>query len=563
MKRERSSEESESGNGRSGASGGTAPDSSQGAVPGSIGAPSAPGPRTETEGGDAAVGGGTVGGLARTPTSSASGPEETGESEAQAPVVAHVAGISIGRTPSGREGHPGGEEAAVSPEAAAPVAGTASAATTTVAVAPAGAAGVGPTASVGGGAEGTAGTSTSPSAASEETASAEAGRTATASAGTAPATPASAEAVAEGAADTSTSGATSAATTTVASSTPPGSASATDGGAPERPGRVSRPMVVAAAFAGALLLGAPFVVAGAQKDEAEPQRREAAAAWKEADQDGGYVPGTDPDSPQGVPAADGDKPGGTPARGEKGPVNHVRADVGDGPAPADAKDGRKPANGSAKAGTKDGKGAEGTGSSTEKGDAVARTPVGTDPTAPAATPSAGTVPKSTTTVVYSGVSGPDCPTQRFQRSAYYSDGDEGWGTHSGGFGGYGCAGKYLSMPMSGSSSKDSDGSATWLFDLPDSARKCSISVHVPGSSNVVRVGGHPSYYTVYDRFLPRTSNLVGSYYVDQQKRRGTWYNVPGTFPVDAKKLSVRLHDRGQDGDNEHHAISALKVTCTG
>ncbi|MGY3684007.1 hypothetical protein ACVWXU_007630 [Streptomyces sp. TE33382] len=166
-------------------------------------------------------------------------------------------------------------------------------------------------------------------------------------------------------------------------------------------------------------------------------------------------------------------------------------------------------------------------------------------------------------MVYSGVSGPECPTQRFQKSGYYSDGKEGWATHSGGFNGYGCAGKYLSMPMSGSSSKDSGGSATWLFDLPATARKCSISVHVPGSSDIARVGGDPSYYTVYDRFLPRTSNLVGSYYVRQQDRRGTWYNVPGTFAVDAQKLSVQLHDRGEDNDYEHHAISAIKATCTG
>lgn len=166
-------------------------------------------------------------------------------------------------------------------------------------------------------------------------------------------------------------------------------------------------------------------------------------------------------------------------------------------------------------------------------------------------------------MVYSGVSGPECPTQRFQRDGYYSDGKEGWATHSGGFGGYGCAGKYLSMPMSGSSSKDSGGSATWLFDLPAAAKKCSISVHVPGSSDIVRVGGDPSYYTVYDRFLPRTNNLAGSFYVNQQDRRGTWYNVPGTFAVDAKKLSVRIHDRGRDSKYEHHAISTIKATCTG
>jgi translation initiation factor IF-2 len=314
-------------------------------------------------------------------------------------------------------------------------------------------------------------------------------------------------------------------------------------------------MVVAAAFAGALLLATPFVVAGAQKDEAKPESREAAAAWKGDGRAGGYVPGTDPDSPEGKQAAGGDKPGGTQARGDKGPVGDVRPDTGDR---------RKPADGSAEAETKGSKGSTtGAADKTEKSGSGDKAPAGTGSDAPTKAPSAGSAPKSAPTVVYSGVSGPECPTQRFQKSGYYSDGKEGWATHSGGFGGYGCAGKYLSMPMSGSSSKDSGGSATWLFDLPATARKCSISVHVPGSSDIVRVGGNPSYYTVYDRFLPRTSNLVGSYYVRQHERRGTWYNVPGTFPVDAKKLSVQLHDRGEDNNYEHHAISALKVTCTG
>ncbi|MEE1810899.1 hypothetical protein [Streptomyces sp. BE133] len=570
MKRERSSEESESGNGRGGASGGTVPDSSEGTVPGSIGAPSAPSSRTVTEGGDTSVTGGKDGGGARTPTSSKSVPEEAGEPAAQTPAVVHAAGVSIGRTTSEPEGQPGGEDSAVAQEEAAPTAGkTAVVATTTTATTTA--AGTASAASSGV-AESTAGktaeasTSSSATAAaestpaggpsgSEETASTETASTATEPAVAASTAGSTAAAVAAGRATAT------AAVSAAASSSPPGGGAAGEGGAPERPGRVSRPMVVAAAFAGALLLATPFVVAGAQKDEAKPESREAAAAWKEDGRAGGYVPGTDPDSPEGKRAAGGDKRGVTPARGDKGPVGDVRADTGDG---------RKPADGSAEAETKGAKGAKGAKGSTtgaadktEKSGSGDKAPAGTGSDTPTKAPSAGSAPKSAPAVVYSGVSGPECPTQRFQKSGYYSDGKEGWATHSGGFGGYGCAGKYLSMPMSGSSSKDSGGSATWLFDLPDTARKCSISVHVPGSSDIARVGGNPSYYTVYDRFLPRTSNLVGSYYVRQQERRGTWYNVPGTFPVDAKKLSVQLHDRGEDNNYEHHAISALKVTCTG
>ncbi|WP_406246399.1 hypothetical protein OG944_04575 [Streptomyces anulatus] len=568
MKQQRSSEESEPGNGRDATSGETAPDSAQGSGPGSIGAPSAPASRTATQGGDTSVAGDGDGGGARTPTSSAPGPEEAGEREAGAPAAVHAVGVSIGRTTAGAEEQPEGSDAATAREEAAETAGGSTVAAAAGAVPAA-------EATTANSAEETAEAKTvapagAEAAAATETAATESGATKTGSAsqeaaGTAgAATAETAEAAASGA----TSTATTTATATVAAS-PPDSASATEGGAPERPGRVSRPMVVAAAFAGALLLGAPFVVAGAQKDDGKPTRGEAAAAaWKQDGQEGGYVPGTDPAGPDGVRAPGSPQQGAAPVRGDKGPANHVRG--GDGPQRANGSPETERGDGAkGSTGTK-AKGSTGTGGTTDKSGSSAKTPAGTGSEGSAKSPSAETAPQSqpqTTpkapTVVYSGVSGHECPTQRFQRDGYYSDGKEGWATHSGGFGGYGCAGKYLSMPMSGSSSKDSGGSATWLFDLPASAKKCSISVHVPGSSDIVRVGGDPSYYTVYDRFLPRTNNLVGSFYVNQQDRRGTWYNVPGTFAVDAKKLSVRIHDRGRDSKYEHHAISTIKATCTG
>ncbi|MBT1100500.1 hypothetical protein [Streptomyces sp. Tu10] len=575
MKQQRSSEENEPGNGRDAASGETAPDSAQGSGPGSIGAPSAPASRTATQGGDTSVAGDGDGGGARTPTSSAPGPEEAGERQAGAPAAVHAVGVSIGRTTAGAEEQPEGSDAAAAREEAAETAGgstvvaaagavpaaeatTANSAEETAeakTVAPAGAE------AAAGAPEATAATKT----AATESGATKTGSASQEAAGTAGA--ATAEA-AEAAASGATSTATTTATATVAAS-PPDSASATEGGAPERPGRVSRPMVVAAAFAGALLLGAPFVVAGAQKDDGKPTRGEAAAAaWKQDGQEGGYVPGTDPAGPDGVRAPGSPQQGAAPVRGDKGPANHVRG--GDGPQRANGSPETERGDGAkGSTGTK-AKGSTGTGGTTDKNGSSAKAPAGTGSEGSAKAPSAETAPQSqpqTTpkapTVVYSGVSGHECPTQRFQRDGYYSDGKEGWATHSGGFGGYGCAGKYLSMPMSGSSSKDSGGSATWLFDLPASAKKCSISVHVPGSSDIVRVGGDPSYYTVYDRFLPRTNNLVGSFYVNQQDRRGTWYNVPGTFAVDAKKLSVRIHDRGRDSKYEHHAISTIKATCTG
>lgn len=586
MKQQRSSEESEPGNGRDAASGETAPDSAQRSGPGSIGAPSAPASRTATQGGDSSVAGDGDDGGARTPTSSAPGPAEAGEREAGAPAAVHAVGVSIGRTTAGAEEQPEGSDAAAAREKEAETAGGSTvAAAATAATAAAGAVPaaeattansaeetaeaktVAPAAAAAaaGAPEAAAATRTAAKAAATESGATKAGSASQEAAGTAGA------ATTETAASGATATATTTATATVAAS-PPDSASATEGGAPERPGRVSRPMVVAAAFAGALLLGAPFVVAGAQKDDGKPTRGEAAAAaWKQDGQEGGYVPGTDPAGPDGVRAPGSPQRDVPPVRGDKGPANHVRADAGDGPERANGSPETERGDGAeSSTGTKAAKGSTGTGGTTDKSGSSAKAPAGTGSEGSAKAPSTETAPQSqpqTTpkapTVVYSGVSGHECPTQRFQRDGYYSDGKEGWATHSGGFGGYGCAGKYLSMPMSGSSSKDSGGSATWLFDLPDSAKKCSISVHVPGSSDIVRVGGDPSYYTVYDRFLPRTSNLVGSFYVNQQDRRGTWYNVPGTFAVDAKKLSVRIHDRGRDSKYEHHAISTIKATCTG
>ncbi|MFJ3602137.1 hypothetical protein ACIPVA_05010 [Streptomyces anulatus] len=574
MKQQRSSEESEPGNGRDATSGETAPDSAQGSGPGSIGAPSAPASRTATQGGDTSVAGDGDGGGARTPTSSAPGPEEPGEREAGAPAAVHAVGVSIGRTTAGAEEQPEGSDAAAAREEAAETAGGSTVAAAAGAV-PAAEATTANSAEKSAEAK-TVAPAGAAAAAATETAATESGATkagsasqeAAGTAGTAGTAGAATAETAEAAASGATSTATTTATATVAAS-PPDSASATEGGAPERPGRVSRPMVVAAAFAGALLLGAPFVVAGAQKDDGKPTRGEAAAAaWKQDGQEGGYVPGTDPAGPDGVRAPGSPQQGAAPVRGDKGPANHVRG--GDGPQRANGSPETERGDGAkGSTGTK-AKGSTGTGGTTDKNGSSAKAPAGTGSEGSAKAPSAETAPQSqpqTTpkapTVVYSGVSGHECPTQRFQRDGYYSDGKEGWATHSGGFGGYGCAGKYLSMPMSGSSSKDSGGSATWLFDLPASAKKCSISVHVPGSSDIVRVGGDPSYYTVYDRFLPRTNNLVGSFYVNQQDRRGTWYNVPGTFAVDAKKLSVRIHDRGRDSKYEHHAISTIKATCTG
>ncbi|MDK0524578.1 hypothetical protein [Streptomyces sp. ML-6] len=529
-------------------------------------APSEPSSRTSTESGTSMTTGGKVSSGARMPAiTSESGPEEPDEpaepAEETAAVV-HAVGVSIGRNTSESEQQPDGDDATAAVAAAA-------AAAQEEAPKPRKAAPRPSTASVAVGApttsSDTAEAESGPEAkAATPSASAPASASASASASAESATASASATTEQTATATSTASSTATATASAtASSVPPAEGSAGPDDAPERPGRVSRPMVVAAAFAGALLLATPFIVAGAQQDEPDRKTKETAAAWKDNGEGGGYVPGTDPDRAQGKGPAGSKDRKDTAARHGKGPAGDLRADTGAGGKPVnnttDTKTGDTKDTKSSESSKSTGGGTERPSNSGTGGSSSGEK----DPGTPAKAPSTGTAPKSTTSVVYSGVSGPECDTQRFQQDGYYTDGKEGWATHSGGYGGSGCDGKYLSMPMSGSASKDSGGSATWLFDLPSTAKKCSVSVHVPGSSNVVQVGGNPSYYTVYDRFLPRTNNLVGSFTIRQTDRRGTWYNVPGTFPVDAMKLSVRLHDRGEDDHYEHHAISAVKVTCTG
>ncbi|MFF8617579.1 hypothetical protein [Streptomyces sp. NPDC015350] len=524
MERERADEESEPARGREEA----------------VDVPSEPSSRTSTESGTGTTTGGRAGGGARTPIVSESGPEEPDEPDEpdepaeETAAAVHAVGVSIGRNTSESE-QPDGDDAAAAVQEEAPAPRKAARPST---------------ASV------TVGAPTTSSDTAKTESGPEAESAAPSAEPAAASTSATTERTATATAASTTAASASATASAAASSVPPAEGSAGTDDAPERPGRVSRPMVVAAAFAGALLLATPFIVAGAQQDEPDRKTKEAAAAWKDDGGSGGYVPGTDPDRAQGKGSTGAKGREDTAARHGKGPAGDVRTDTGTGGKPVNDTTDTKA--GGSKDTKSTGGGTDRTSNSGTGGSSSGDKDSGTS----AKAPSTGTAPKSTTTVVYSGVSGPECDTQRFQQYGYYTDGKEGWATHSGGYGGSGCDGKYLSMPMSGSASKDSGGSATWLFDLPSSAKKCSVSVHVPGSSNIVQVGGNPSYYTVYDRFLPRTSNLVGSFTIRQTERRGTWYNVPGTFPVEAMKLSVRLHDRGEDDHYEHHAISAVKVTCT-
>lgn len=342
-------------------------------------------------------------------------------------------------------------------------------------------------------------------------------------------------------------------------------------GGPGVVGRVPRPMRIAAAFAGAALIATPFIVAGLQGgDDGQAARREQAAAWNGGKTKDGFVPGTDPQqrgdeagsAPHTGQGGGGDQRGGT-GSGDGGAGNGTRALSG---VPAGSGvTGDHPA-GQAKSEAGTGSGGEsrtttgGSPSSQPGGGSGGTKTSGSGASKGAAAQGPGTV--------FSAIAGPYCSgPQRFQMHDYVSDKRTGWSSSTGGYKGSGCDGRYVSMPMSGGSG-DGANSVNWLFDTSADAKQCRISVYIPRSSDVMRVGGTATYYSVYRAFTPKSDNLVGSFSINQVAHQGGWYDVSGTFPVGTRKISVKMHDRGTNKKGStktyaHHAAAAVRVNCTG
>ncbi|MFK0169467.1 hypothetical protein ACIQU5_11745 [Streptomyces sp. NPDC090306] len=322
-----------------------------------------------------------------------------------------------------------------------------------------------------------------------------------------------------------------------------GAAGAAGGGRP--PGRVPRPVMVAAAFAGVLLLGIPVAVWGLQhrdtgsggQDGTRANDRLAGTVLGDSAAPGVSVGSAAPTSTGGAKAKKG-KPSAHTTLPAAGTGDGVAAEGGPGAGDSASPAGRTTATASGTAAAKDG----------------GQAPAAVAPTTPP--------------IVYTAVAGPNCESgQRFQKHGYVSDAKTGWSTSTGGYVGGGCDGHYVSVPMSGSATKDAGNTTNWLFDLPASVSACKVSVYIPRNSSVLKVGGTDTYYTVYRYFLPKDSNLLGHFTINQVAHEGSWYNLSGWYPITEKKLSVELHDRGLDWQGStrtyaHHAASAVKVSCT-
>jgi hypothetical protein len=159
---------------------------------------------------------------------------------------------------------------------------------------------------------------------------------------------------------------------------------------------------------------------------------------------------------------------------------------------------------------------------------------------------------------YVGTAGPGCGG--FAGVGSYRDGRKGWVDH-----GSGCGSAFVSIPMSGSATKD-DTSAygLWQFSTgPVSKGTCALSVFVP-NGNLEEVGGDPTTYRVFGGLQP-SGSPIGTFTVDQVDQRGKWVGV-GSYQVTDGKLAVQLLSRGVDWNNNgptfaHHAASAVKADC--
>ncbi|WP_405753700.1 hypothetical protein OHA44_13330 [Streptomyces sp. NBC_00144] len=321
------------------------------------------------------------------------------------------------------------------------------------------------------------------------------------------------------------------------------------------PGKVSRPMVAAAAIGGVVLLSLPFVVASfTGGDGPKHNTRNAAAGYTDpgAGADG-YVPQSDASkAPLGK--------GGSKGTGGSGPAGGVNAPPIHEAASADSADGP----GDTGTDSHPGKGTTDSDSSTGKG----KTDTKTDSSSGSGATNTANKTSSSPKVLYSAIGGMHCSNSSvtYTERGKYTDDQKGWTTHDGAYASGGCSGWYRSIPMSGDSN-DSDNSAVWNFRTGDvKSGSCKVSVYIPNDSNVGHVGGQPTYYTVHDGTSTAGSTQLGHFTITQVSHRGEWIAAP-SYKINSGVLSVKLHDRGDDWssssrENAHNASSAIRVECT-
>ncbi|MFJ8229832.1 hypothetical protein ACIQ9E_07705 [Streptomyces sp. NPDC094448] len=373
------------------------------------------------------------------------------------------------------------------------------------------------------------------------------------------------------------------ATATRAAGPGSGSGSGTGTGADGTPpGRPNKPLIAAAALGGLVLIAVPFLIS--ETSESDEKRKPAVAEGPRGSlmnpdgSDPGLVPGEErldaPGSVKGSPARRGVTPAAGGTSGAAGGGSPALAPV---PGPQEAGAPLPGAAGSAGTGTAVG---PATGTGGKKAPAAPAAAV--NPKAPATTPAKkppavpGTKAPATNTpsksgpaakppapaaVTYSHLIGPGCDTPGFAAGGRYdSKGKDRWRGSRGSTTGYGCSGFYFSVPMSDRSTDDSW--AQWKFTTGKVTKGvCAVQVYIPNVRNITYVGGSPAYYTVYRAFTQKSSNVLGTFSLNQTSHLGGWVNA-GSYRISGGKISVVLGNRGSDSGNRHAAAAPVRVSCT-
>ncbi|MEV6782179.1 adhesin [Streptomyces sp. NPDC051098] len=167
---------------------------------------------------------------------------------------------------------------------------------------------------------------------------------------------------------------------------------------------------------------------------------------------------------------------------------------------------------------------------------------------------------------YSAWAGPGCDGGgRYEEEGRFRDGFAGWYTvNVGGHKGDGCDGRFTSIPMSGSATKDTDGTATWSWYVGSGYTTCSVAVVVPKGGRDEDVAGDPTFYKVLaDPDDP--GSLIKTFQVDQVALRDRGAIIQ-KIPVRGQQLTVQLVDRGVDfgagREGAHHAAAQMRADCT-
>jgi hypothetical protein len=182
---------------------------------------------------------------------------------------------------------------------------------------------------------------------------------------------------------------------------------------------------------------------------------------------------------------------------------------------------------------------------------------------------------------WTAVAGPTCRAAgaSFSVSGYVAatgSQQTGWFTSSsGGYRGGGCAGGFVSVPMSGHAQEyNPNRFALWKFDFTArfTTGLCRLYTYIPDSPALRYVGGNPTYYRYYGAGYPggkkpggkkpggKTPAPLGTYQVNQVRHRGTWV-ANSTFEVRTGKVTVELLDAGKVSKNAHHAAAQMRLAC--